>query len=120
MNNFLIAFLFACMIAVVFYIDKPLIKQGILVEIRLDSLQADNYKLSQNDSTLAAVINQLYRKIKALEADTVKGWSKMKLRQLFCKHKWFLFSPPGSVLFIYRLCYKCGRKEIQQTVKEKK
>jgi len=58
--------------SILFY-DQPRTESWLAaIEIRLDSLESDNVKLSQNDSTLAQVINQLYRKIKALEADTVK------------------------------------------------
>ena len=57
--------------------DQPKIEsRADVLELRIDSLEANVTALSQNDSTLTQVINQLYRKIKALEVDTVKGKKK--------------------------------------------
>ncbi len=68
-----IAVIVLFIIGTILFWDLPRYDHRLVrVEVTLDSLQADNVKLSQNDSTLAAVINQLYRKIKALEADTVR------------------------------------------------
>jgi hypothetical protein len=60
--------------------DRVLLAQvrdfNVMVQARLDSLSADNLKLSQNDSVLAVTVNQLHRRIRVLEADTVKGKKK--------------------------------------------
>jgi len=76
MKDALIAVCFVLTLVIagsIIYYDQPRTESWLAaIEIRLDSLESDNVKLSQNDSTLAQVINQLYRKIKALEADTVK------------------------------------------------
>ena len=53
--------------------NSPAEKPVDLVELRLNYLEVDLKKLSQNDSTLAVVMNSLHRRIKALEADTAKG-----------------------------------------------
>ncbi len=70
---FLLWILWISLLLIVFWQWPKQQNHLVALKTRIEVLEADNYKLSQNDSTLAAVINQLYRKIKALEADTVKG-----------------------------------------------
>lgn len=65
------------LVGLLMFYDLPRQEEHLAaLKIRVEALEVDNVKLAQNDSTLAEVINALHRRIRALEADTLRGRKK--------------------------------------------